>query len=221
MMAQNDPVAPIEPSGEGGVAKLAIGVAAAVATILGAVYANEGDYVNNRNDPGGPTRFGVTQAVARDAGYRGDMRYFPKHCTGPATVCADDIYLKRYIVGPGYMPIVEAEPAVGGELVDSAVNFGPTRPSSWYQQAMNELGGARLAVDGRIGPASVRAYRSLQVKFGKIPACIATLNRLDKKQKAEYDRLVRVNPRLKEFHRGWVAHRIGNIDRKMCGKGIG
>lgn len=214
----------IDPAPAAGAGGLKVGgaIAAAIAVILGGVYANEGDYVNNRNDPGGPTRFGVTQAVAREAGYRGDMRYFPKHCSGPVTICADDIYLKRYIVAPGFMPIVEADPAVGGELVDSAVNFGPARPSCWFQQTMNALHPAKpLKVDCRIGPQTVARYRQLQFNAGAVAACVATLHGLDTKQRAEYHRLVRVNPKLRTFHKGWIAHRIGNIDRKTCGKGIG
>lgn len=217
MQLQNNPA----PASTGAGLKAGSAIAAAIAVILGGVYANEGGYVNNRNDPGGPTNFGVTQAVAREAGYRGDMRYFPKHCTGPVTICADDIYLKRYIVGPGFMPIVEAEPAVGGELVDSAVNFGPARPSCWFQQSINEQHFLKpLKVDCRIGSKTVRAFRDVQQHFGKIEACVATLDRLDGKQRAEYDRLVRVNSKLRTFHKGWIAHRIGNIDRKTCGKGI-
>lgn len=193
---------------------------AAVALILTATLNNEGGYVNHPNDPGGATNHGVTERVARAAGYRGSMRDFPKHCTGPVTICADSIYFEQYIKRPGYLSIVEADPAVGGELVDSAVNFGPPRPSRWFQQSMNELGGAGLVVDGKIGPASVAAYRSLQARHGKVAACIATLNLLDMKQEAEYRRLVRVNPRLKVFLKGWIAHRIDNIDRKTCGRGL-
>jgi lysozyme family protein len=195
-------------------------LAAAVGLILTATLNNEGGYVNHPSDPGGATNHGVTERVARAAGYRGHMRDFPKHCSGPVTVCADSIYFEQYIKRPGYLPIVEADPAVGGELVDSAVNFGPPRPSKWFQQSMNELGGARLTVDGKIGPASVAAYRSLQVDRGKVRACVETLDRLEAKQRAEYDRLVRVNPKLRAFHKGWIAHRVGNIDRKTCGRGI-
>lgn len=193
---------------------------AAVALILTATLDNEGGYVNHPSDPGGATNHGVTERVARAAGYRGSMRDFPKHCAGPVTICADSIYFDQYIKRPGYLPIVEADPAVGGELVDSAVNFGPPRPSRWFQQSMNELGAAGLAVDGQIGPASVAAYLSLQVRRGRVAACVATLDRLDAKQEAEYRRLVRVNPKLKVFLKGWIAHRVGNVDRKTCGRGL-
>lgn len=209
------------PSRVGGL-KVGTAIAAAIATILGGVYANEGGFVDNPNDPGGATRYGVTQAVARAAGYRGDMRHFPKHCSGPVTICADGIYLDRYIVAPGFLPVIEVEPAVGGELVDSAVNFGPSRPSCWFQQSINELHPrAALKVDCKVGPKTVARFRKLQFNLGKIPACVRTLDRLDAMQRREYDRLVRVNSKLRVFHKGWVAHRIGNIDRKTCGQGIG
>lgn len=195
-------------------------VGAAALAIVGGVIATEGDFVDHPNDPGGATRYGVTEREARAAGYRGDMRYFPKTCTGRATICAEDIYLRKYIAKPGYLPVIEADPAVGEELVDSAVNFGPPRPSRWFQQSMNELGGGPIVVDGLVGPASVGAYRKLQVRFGKVAACVKTLDRMDAKQLAEYQRLVRVNTKLRVFYRGWVNKRIGNVDRAKCGKGV-
>jgi hypothetical protein len=42
------------------------------------------------------------------------------------------------------------------------------------------------------------------------------LNSLDGHQRDEYARLVRVNPKLRVFHKGWVAHRVGNVDRRKC-----
>jgi lysozyme family protein len=213
-------IEPIPVAGGPSTAKKGAIIGAAIATILGAIYVKEGGYVDHPNDPGGPTRFGVTEQVAREAGYSGDMRYFPKHCTGPATICADGIYVERYITEPGYMPIVELEPAVAEELVDSAVNFGPPRPSKWFQQSLNELAGAGLVVDGKVGPRSIAAFRQYQATRGKVPACFAMLDRLDAKQAAEYARLVRVNPRLKVFYNGWMKQRVGNVARSKCGKGV-
>lgn len=42
------------------------------------------------------------------------------------------------------------------------------------------------------------------------------LDQMDGWQKAKYDRIVGVNPRLKVFHRGWINKRIGNVDRAKC-----
>lgn len=197
------------PTNKGALAGLgALGII--VAGILAAVGLNEGGFVDHANDPGGPTNHGITEQVARKDGYTGHMRDFPKEW-------ANDIIFTGYIKGPGFLPVIEASPAVGEEIVDSAVNFGPHRPSCWFQQSANELGAApALKVDCKIGARSVAAYRDLQGKFGKVRACVATLDKMDAKQTAEYQRLVRVNPKLKVFYRGWLNKRVGNVDRKKC-----
>lgn len=197
-------------------------IAMAVAVILAGVYAVEGGYVNDPRDPGGATRYGVTEQVARDYGYRGDMRQFPRHCDGPASVCADAVYVRSYIAAPGYMPLVEIEPAVARELIDTAVNMGPRRPNRWYRQTMTVLGGGALPDSAAsLGSADVAAYRMLQAKLGVAPACIATLDALDVRQEVEYRRLAAANPRLRRFLKGWLRNRIGNVDRRSCGKGGG
>lgn len=196
----------------------AAATAAAVGLILSAVYANEGGYVNDPADPGGATRYGVTEKVARANGYRGDMRNFPMHCTSAASVCADALYAHDYIEKPGYMPLLPIEPAVVSELVDTTVNMGSPRPSRWFQQSLGELG-VPVKVDGRFGAQSVAGYRTLQATDGKVPACVQMLDKLDAKQLGEYKRLVERNPKLRKFYKGWVNHRIGNVDRRTCGRG--
>lgn len=192
------------------------GIAAAVAVILGGIYKDEGGYVNHPNDPGGETNMGVTVQVAREAGWKGTMKAFPKQCDGPDDVCADRIYYERYILQPGFVPVIQVDPAVAEELVNSAVNFGAARPSRWFQQSINELCNTKLTVDGKVGPQTVAAFATCRTNRGPERLCVAMLDRLDSKQRAEYDRLVKVNPRLKVFHKGWVAHRIGNVDRAKC-----
>lgn len=196
------------------------GIGAAIALILGSVYAVEGGYVNDRSDPGGATIYGVTEKVARQSGFTGDMRAFPKHCDGPAAACADNIYVRDYIQRPGFMPVIEADPAVGGELVDTGVNMGPARPSKWFEQSLNELGAGPVPVTGVVDAGDVAAYRRLQATSGAVEACVLMLANLDSKQLTEYRRLVRVNPKLGKFLNGWTRARIGNVDRKTCGKGV-
>jgi lysozyme family protein len=41
------------------------------------VVASEGNYSDHAADPGGKTRYGITEAVAREHGYTGDMRALP------------------------------------------------------------------------------------------------------------------------------------------------
>lgn len=186
-------------------------IGAAALTIIGAAIALEGGYVNHKADPGGETNMGITVQVARENGYTGPMRTLPREV-------AESIYYDRYLVAPGLAPLISIDAAVTEELFDTTVNMGPARPSRWFQDGINALCGTRLAVDGQIGARTIAAYSACQKEAGAVKLCGRMLDRLDTKQRAEYAHLVRVNPSLGVFHKGWIAHRIGNVDRGKCGK---
>lgn len=189
--------------------KATIGVAA-MAMIAG-VIALEGGYVNHPNDPGGETNKGITKAVAVKHGYTGPMRSLPDSVVY-------SIYYDTYLVRYGLEPLIKIDAAVTEELFDTTVNMGPQRPSRWFQQSIRELCWYNVAIDGQVGPATIKAYTTCQWQQGAANLCVRMLNSLDAKQRAEYDRLVRVNPKLKVFHKGWTNHRINNVKRSKCGK---
>lgn len=209
------------------------GLVAAVLAILGTVFVLEGGYVDHPNDPGGATNHGITERVARDHGFEGDMRELERYCdfelsssegvdeegnpTEPVDVCASSILFESYIKAPGYLPLVQIDPVVAEEVIDTAVNMGPSRPSRYFQHAVNEVCGTSLALDGRLGRLTWGAWRDCRYNVGR-DACLAVLERLDAQQEAEYDRLVSRNPSLRVFRRGWQNHRIGNVDRNRCGE---
>lgn len=197
------------------------GIAAVVSVILGGIYEDEGGYVNNIHDRGGETNLGVTKRVAVEAGWKGTMRAFPKQCDTTADVCADRIYYENYIEKPGYVPFIKASPAVGEELVNTAVNMGPSRPNKWLQASINDVCtpkgfSVKISVDGKLGSGTLSAFTTCQTKMGKIRFCKSMLDALDGKQKGMYDTIVRNNPSQKIFYKGWINHRIGNVDRKKC-----
>ena len=49
-----------------------------VYALIDALIEREGGYVNHPADKGGPTCFGITEAVARAHGYSGSMRQLPR-----------------------------------------------------------------------------------------------------------------------------------------------
>ncbi|OUJ77248.1 hypothetical protein BXA17_19190, partial [Acinetobacter baumannii] len=55
----------------------------------------EGGYVNNPADRGGATKFGITEAVARENGYKGNMKDLPLEF-------AKSIYKKQYWLEPRF-----------------------------------------------------------------------------------------------------------------------
>lgn len=118
--------------------------------LIDEVIAREGGYSNHPADRGGPTRWGITQAVARAHGFADSMCDFPR-------ADAVAIYRARYWDGPKFAFVAELAPRIAAELFDTGVNMGPAVATGFLQRALNALNRngrdfADLAVDRRIGP---------------------------------------------------------------------
>lgn len=197
--------------------KAGFGAAGAVALILAMIFGHEGGYVNNRNDPGGETIWGCTIAVARANGWTGPMKSMPK------AECAR-ILVSQYIEKPGWMPIVEREPVLAYEIIDTGVNAGPARAKVWFQASLNVFsrGGRdypRIVEDGKIGPATIAAYDNLVRRRGKRKACELMVKSADAFQAAHYTKLCQGSQALSDFCVGWYDSRIGNAPIGKCGTG--
>ena len=195
--------------------KGALAAFGAVGLILASIFAVEGGYVDNPNDPGGATNHGVTQQVARDNGYQGPMQDLDQ-------ADAIGIYTRQYIERPGYGPLVDLDFWFAEEIIDTGVNAGPARASRWAQESLNHFNNRGrdyrdIAEDGRFGPGSVAAYRALQAKRGRKLACELMIKALDAKQAQHYMRLAGSDSKFETFMVGWMRTRVGNVDVSKCG----
>lgn len=93
----------------------------------------EGGYVNDPNDAGGETNFGITVATARANGYHGDMKLMPR-------TFAQSVYLKRYWQDPHFDEVSTLFPALAKKLFDIGVNMGPATGVRFVQRALMALG---------------------------------------------------------------------------------
>lgn len=134
---------------------------ARIKKMLDGIVKAEGGYVDNPNDRGGATKYGITIATLR--AWRG-VPVTKQDVMNLTASEACDIYYKRYVKDPGFDKVFEVDPLVGYELVDAGVLSGPTAPARWLQRALNVFNnkGAlypEVTVDGALGPKTVAAYK--------------------------------------------------------------
>ena len=174
--------------------------------LIDALIAREGGYVDHPADRGGPTRWGVTQAVARAHGYRDDMRHYPR-------ADAADVYKRIYWTRPGLDGVAEQSPRIAAELFDTGVNMGPPVAAGFLQRALNALnrGGADypdIAVDGRIGARTRDALaRYVRRRGGEGESVM--LKAIEALQGERYVHLAEARPANEAFLYGWLARRMG------------
>jgi lysozyme family protein len=151
-------------------------------TAFALLLGHEGDFSDHPADPGGKTRFGVTEAVAREVGYKGDMRELQLDL-------AKRIELERY-----WKPIRadDLPPGIRYAAFDAAVNSGPAQATRWLQRALG------VDADGLIGPKTLAA------------AYAQDMNALRLRMLAQRLRFMTNLANWPAFSRGW-ARRIADL----------
>ena len=102
---------------------------------------HEGGYSNHPSDPGGATMWGVTEKVARQHGYMGDMRDYP-------------VFEAKLVYRSTYWDACrcdELPDAVRFDVFDGAVNSGVGQSIKWLQRSVG------VQDDGVIGMKTLLA----------------------------------------------------------------
>lgn len=167
----------------------------------------EGGYVDHPADKGGPTRFGITEAVARAHGYAGAMARLPREE-------AAAIYRRLYWLRPKFDQVAKRAGSVAAELFDTGANMGPAVASTFLQRALTALNRsgadyADLVPDGRIGPVTLAALDAFLKSRGLERGETVLVRALEALQGERYLRLAEKRPANEAFLYGWLANRIG------------
>jgi lysozyme family protein len=174
--------------------------------LLDELIEREGGYANHPADRGGPTQFGITEAVARAHGYGGAMAQLPRDE-------AAAIYRRLYWLRPRFDAVAERSPALAAELFDTGANMGPAVAATFLQRALTALNRngqdfPDLVPDGRVGPRTLAALDAfLKLRSGSGETVL--LRALEALQGERYLRLAERRPANEAFLYGWLANRIG------------
>jgi lysozyme family protein len=163
-------------------------------------------YVNNPADRGGATKYGITEAVARTNGFKGNMKDLPLET-------AKAIYKKQYWTAPRFDQVNVISSLVAEELLDTGVNCGTGFAKPLLQRALNLLnnqgkgGFPDLEVDGVYGSTTLGALKTYLAKRGKEgeKVLVRVLNIM---QGQRYIEICERNPSQEQFFYGWIANRI-------------
>lgn len=178
-----------------------------VERLIDALIDREGGYVSHPSDKGGPTCFGITEAVARAHGYMADMRQLPREE-------AVTIYRRLYWLRPHLDEIARRAPRVAAELFDTGVNMGPAVAVTFLQRSLTALNRCGkdypdLVPDGRVGAQTLAALDAFLEARGKGGGETVLLRALEALQGERYLRLAERRPANEAFLYGWLANRIG------------
>lgn len=173
--------------------------------MIEATIGKEGGYSNHPSDKGGPTRWGITERVARKHGYSGDMRVLPRET-------AVAIYRQEFAIDTGFAAVAAISPAIGEELFDTGVNMGPGVPALWFQEWLNAFNAQGklypdIREDGDVGPGTLAAFRAYLKARGP-EAEKVMLRALNCSQGDRYKDLARGRAANEDFAFGWVRTRV-------------
>ncbi|ALJ14248.1 glycoside hydrolase family 108 protein [Sphingopyxis macrogoltabida] len=176
--------------------------------LIDEVIDREGPYVNHPADRGGPTCWGITEAVARENNYSGPMKALPRSV-------AAAIYRRLYWTRPGFDKVAERAPLVAAEMFDTGINMGTGVAAGFLQRVLNALNRQGrdypdLIVDNAIGARSLAALDAFLKVRGRAAEPVL-VRALDALQGERYLALAERRPSQEAFVYGWLANRLGNV----------
>lgn len=171
---------------------------------------SEGGYVNDPNDSGGETNWGITVAVARAHGFTGDMHNLTQD---EATAIAKQSYWDTLSLDA----IAARSPSIADELFDTGFLSGIGVAGLMMQRALNlfrraDLPAAdqyypELTEDGHPGKMTVYAFGVYMDKRGS-QGEVVLLRCLNAQQGNYFMEICRQNPKDDKFVFGWYLNRV-------------
>lgn len=165
------------------------------------VFFHEGNYVDDPFDPGGATKYGISlrwlSGLGLDFDNDGDV---DKHDIQRMTRAqAKDLYYQKWWKPYPYNRIDDIE--ISSKLFDMAVNMGTKQAVKLLQLSLNEFHMRDvIKIDGVLGNRTVMVINKLYDDND----ILHFMRLLRDNQGDFYKSLIKKNPHLKKFEKGWI-----------------
>lgn len=187
-------------------------------SIIASVINLEKGYVNDPDDRGGETNFGITIAVAKE-----NEAFLRKNFKWDGTVrnltkpMATAIYEKKYWAALKLDDVYNISPLLADKLFDISVNMGTKRAGMWLQQALNAFNRKAkdykdIVADGVVGAKTIEALEHLIKIRGNKEATRNLLKALLSFQGVHYINVSLDNPDNETFTWGWYNRLDHNLE---------
>jgi len=163
----------------------------------------EGGYVNDKDDPGGATKYGISLVFLR--GVRGYATADSRTILKLTRDDAKKIY-KEHFWTPNRLGEIPSDLAI--PVMDTAVNMGYRFAIKNLQRSLNKSGlvSEKLSVDGACGNKTVAAANNANVvKNIELVRAYYMMNRV-----IRYIAICERNPKMRKFFFGWLR-RVGGL----------
>jgi len=174
----------------------------ALNSLLDAILEREEGFVNDPNDPGGATKYGISRETLAD--WRGR----PVSVAEVAALAPDEAHAidrARYYERPR---IDRAPESLQSLLLDAAVNHGPGAAVTMLQQVLSAVSEETLSIDGMLGPQTAAEAAWQQLGDWLLAA-------LADERRRVYFQLTARRPVLTKFLEGWLA-RANSFDPRAA-----
>lgn len=177
-----------------------------VKTFIDSVIDREGGYINDGDDSGGATKYGITESTARRNGYYGEMQDLP-------LALAQDIYAREYFYNASLDMLSPISKAITEEVFDAGINCGIATAIEFLQRALNALNNRQeyypdIVVDGIMGSKTQQALIDFLDKRRNMRGEAVLYNLINCLQGAYYVELVEKREKDEKWIFGWASHRL-------------
>lgn len=168
-----------------------------------------GEFTNDPDDAGGPTKWGITlQELA-------DFRGHPVTVADVEALTREEawsVLYAKFVRTPKFDQVSKLSVVIAAKLIDAGVLFGPPTVSMWLQRGLNafSLRATKypdVAIDGAVGPGTLgalAAYLSWRGKEGEG----VLLEAITCMQGERCIELAEKRPQDADFVYGWILKRV-------------